>query len=654
MFAQLAQTTMGMASLPDASHPETPLGEFLPPGTLVGRYRVRRELGRGGMGVVYDAEDPHLARSVAIKVLRRRVGDRGQVRLLAEARAMAGVVHPNVCAVYDVGAIAGRHYLAMECIRSGTLADWLSQQRRGVDEIVRTFVSAGRGLAAGHDVGVVHRDFKPTNVLVDGNGRVVVCDFGLAATERGPDRGAGDNPVGGTPRYMAPEQRTGAGDDRVDQYAFAVALRDALAGHRLPLRLKAVLRRARSRRPQARFPTMRGLLAAVEREAAPRTRSTLLGAGMIAATVGLALGLVPTADSVAEVAAATDVAAPQVAPAVDAMISLTTAHAGFGRPEEVLALADLAVAQARALDNPAGVAFALRFRGTQLVRFGRPRQAIASLTDAFYRSRQLGRDDIAAVAAMLMVGVLADQLGDPRQALVWGRHAEGMLGRLTHLDAQARSDFDDVMGRAHGALGQPDQARERLQRAVATLRAADPKFHVGLPIKLGSLAEADRQLGDLDAAQRHVLEAIDIAVTLFGPRSALVGSLTGTLGSIWVEQGHHERGLQTLVQGRQIVVERLSEDHGSVVGIDASRASALMKLERYDDAMALLQQTLPRAQPGSFRCEILERIAATHARQDRCDEAGPAYTVAIGCWDDVFGPNAPQAQRAHRGQTACP
>ena len=189
----------------------------LPPGSVVdGTFVVVRVLGSGGMGVVYLARHEALDRQVALKLCLRRASERYTQLLLREARAMAALVHPHVVAVHHVGTAAEQVYIAMEYVPGGTLRSWLAT-RRGWSEILAMFVQAGRGLAAAHAKGFVHRDFKPDNVLVGEDGRARVTDFGLvinpqqdATTISGPGAGEGGATRGaGTPRYMAPEQRVG-------------------------------------------------------------------------------------------------------------------------------------------------------------------------------------------------------------------------------------------------------------------------------------------------------------------------------------------------------------------------------------------------------------------------------------------------------------
>ena len=223
-------------------------------GDRVGRYLVLSTLGAGGMGVVFSAYDPQLDRKVALKLLRANLGahaKEARTRLKREAQAIAQLSHPNVVGVYDVGATDdGDVYIAMEFVEGDTLTTWLRAWPRTWREILDVFHQAARGLMAAHSVGLLHRDFKPDNVLVGSDGRVRVTDFGLARSVLGPDEAVGARPAGsplhvdltatgtvlGTPRYMPPEQLEGPNiDARSDQFSFCVALYEALYGaHPLP------------------------------------------------------------------------------------------------------------------------------------------------------------------------------------------------------------------------------------------------------------------------------------------------------------------------------------------------------------------------------------------------------------------------------------
>jgi len=228
--------------------------EALARGEALGRYIVIERLGAGATGVVYAAYDPELDRKVALKILRRRDGDTGesrrQARFVREAKAIAKLAHPNVVGIFDVGVDSGRVFIAMEYLAGGTLRDWMTTKGRPWRDIVEMFVAVGRGLAAAHAEGLVHRDFKPDNVLLDRTGTPKVADFGLArlsgpseeesieevSHQEAPRTDARVTRTGamtGTPAYMAPEQFRGkATDGRTDQFAFCVALYEAFYGRR--------------------------------------------------------------------------------------------------------------------------------------------------------------------------------------------------------------------------------------------------------------------------------------------------------------------------------------------------------------------------------------------------------------------------------------
>ncbi|HMF40865.1 MAG TPA: serine/threonine-protein kinase, partial [Polyangia bacterium] len=152
-------------------------------GTAVSRYVVLEQLGAGAMGVVFAAYDPELDRKVAIKLLRAQPagpdGDRRRARLQREAQAIAKLSHANVVSIFDVGVHDGQVFLAMEHLSGGTLAQWLKAKKRTWREILEVFVEIGHGLAAAHAEGLVHRDFKPDNVLLDRQGKPKIVDFGL-------------------------------------------------------------------------------------------------------------------------------------------------------------------------------------------------------------------------------------------------------------------------------------------------------------------------------------------------------------------------------------------------------------------------------------------------------------------------------------------
>jgi tetratricopeptide (TPR) repeat protein len=339
-----------------SAKPETVRGELLSRGALVGRYVLLDKLGEGGMGVVYSAFDPELDRRVAIKVLQGEEaegsgGGHDQAWLLREAQALARLQHPNVVAVHDVGSLPGdRVFIAMEHVDGMTMRQWLKAERRSWRDIVPLMCAAGEGLAAAHRAGLVHRDFKPENVLVGRDGRVYVMDFGLARlriedvdaaaattadsdvetgrSQRTPASGVSPlsanltlaGHIVGTPAYMAPEIYDGKpGDARGDQFAFGVTLFESLYGARpfdkkelsasrssppkpkiptdahVPARLQRVVLRALAVDPAQRFGSMDELIAELARDPFARRRRVLFAAagavvvaGAVVATMSLA------------------------------------------------------------------------------------------------------------------------------------------------------------------------------------------------------------------------------------------------------------------------------------------------------------------------------------------------------------------------------
>ena len=341
VLSSLGRSGLGSVERPAAvAEPRSGVERALDPGTLVGRYVIVRKIGAGGMGVVYAAHDPELGRVVAVNLLRPGGEPSMQARLRREAQAMAQLAHPNVVAVHDVGAVGDQIFVAMERIEGDTVARWLLTPRAG-REILEVFCAAGRGLAAAHAAGIVHRDFKPENVLIGADGRVRVGDFGLAravepgapvldaVTDVGPGPESGSvspdattaqpgltaaGTVIGTPYYLAPELYDGArADARSDQFSFCVALFAALYGERpfegatlqalaanvraglvrepaarsgVPRRVRAAIRRGLAVDPALRFGSLEELVHELAPPPHRLPRSALaIGAALVAALV---------------------------------------------------------------------------------------------------------------------------------------------------------------------------------------------------------------------------------------------------------------------------------------------------------------------------------------------------------------------------------
>jgi tetratricopeptide (TPR) repeat protein len=303
------------------------------PGDRVGRYTLLEALGRGAMGEVFAARDDELGRDVAIKLLLAPASEgvdlRRRARLLREAQAIAAISHPNVVAVFDVGVDGQDVYIVMERIDGVDLRRWQNAGPRPLPAVLDVMHQAALGLAAAHAAGIVHRDFKPANVMVARDGRARVLDFGLArAGESTGDDAERSDPAApsitrtgerlGTPAYMSPEQHLGLPTEAAsDQFSWAVAMHEAVFGvrpfagetsaqigaavvqdrrvpwprnHGAPPWLLALLDRALAARLEDRFPSMAALATAIERGRG-RGRKRWLGASVAALTVGLAVVL---------------------------------------------------------------------------------------------------------------------------------------------------------------------------------------------------------------------------------------------------------------------------------------------------------------------------------------------------------------------------
>ena len=335
-------------------------------GQTLGRYVTLDLLGVGGMGQVFSAYDTVLGRNVALKVLRDPCGD-DRPRLVREAQALARFSHPNVVSVYDVGEIDGEVFIAMELVEGCDLREWLQDPARTAEQILGAFRAAARGLQAAHEAGIVHRDFKPDNVLIGRDGRVCVTDFGLAlrtdeavpSTHGDPspssssDRLTETGVVMGTPAYMPIEQHLGLPTDvRSDQFSFCVALYEALYrvrpfegatgrelvlaitrgelrdAHRaeVPQAVHAAIARGLSPRPRDRFGSMQELLEALRPK--PRKFAKSWALGLVGVLVGaVTIGVVGAAVAVPEEAALAEPGIAAALPQLEAPQTVVVARA---------------------------------------------------------------------------------------------------------------------------------------------------------------------------------------------------------------------------------------------------------------------------------------------------------------------------------------
>jgi tetratricopeptide (TPR) repeat protein len=465
------------------------------------KYRVEAELGEGGMGVVYRARDLQLERDVALKV-GSALTSAALARSQREAQALARLSHPNVVVVYEVGEIDGRVFVAMELVTGGTARAWVKAAPRAPREILALYCAAGDGLAAAHAAGIVHRDFKPDNVLVGADRRPRVADFGLARDSDEPAAVTADElaspvtplpdvtragAVVGTPAYMAPEQRTGeAVDARADQFAFCAAVWEALTGARfergkaparkLARHVERALRRGLAVDPDARWPSMQPLLAELRRDPARARRNALFAAGAIAA-VAAAL-IVPRAlASDAEIDACADGPA-RIATAWGPARAdrVRAAFAAIDRP-----WATRAGARAIAALDDGAARWAVSYRRVCEARAGWNEQVRGRATRCLDRAR-------ASIAGVGDVIAAADH--------AVASHVDGALADLPDPDA-----CDDLvkMTRYAAPIADPARARagEAIDAVVERTRALGDASHPGVAVTiLPSLVALASSIGD--------------------------------------------------------------------------------------------------------------------------------------------------------------
>jgi serine/threonine protein kinase len=521
-----------------ATHADSVVEKIVSPlrGRAVDRYLIVDELGAGGMGVVYKAYDPDLGRLVALKLVRAGAKARAHVRLVREARAIARLSHPNVVAVHDVGELPGdgrEIFIAMEYVEGVRLRDWLAAPR-SQRAILDAFTQAARGLAAAHDAGLVHRDFKPDNVLVGDDGRVRVVDFGLARAygddddeptppaerdaeildqdliatttleEPDPlDLAHTITPPGaavGTPRYMAPEQHLGRGcDARADQFAWAVALYEALTRtrpfdatgaelkkqvllgkvkpfseqHGVPEWLQALILRALTVAPVGRWPSMHEIIAELTRDRTVERLSSLEGS----ADTEPMVAAFPPPDAHAS-----------LVHRLRARLEQAWGKKARGAYQPALAIARQLVDDAARIDYLPLRAASLYLRGNLEHRTGASAAARDTLIEAARVAARAGDDWQVANTWIFLVQVEGVGLGATDRADAIARVAEVALERVGD-NASLRSRLSNYWGAALAAGGRHADAAAQIARAVELDAATHGADHAFVVVSLLNLAE---------------------------------------------------------------------------------------------------------------------------------------------------------------------
>ncbi len=580
-----SQDDDAMASSPAVAHGVRPLSA----GDSIGRYDIVDQLGAGAMGVVYEAIDPVLRRRVAIKVLHRTsVHGRAEARLVREARAMACLSHPNVVQVYDAGQADGRVFIAMELVEGTTLRRWLRERARSAREIAAMFAAAARGLAAAHSRGIVHRDFKPDNVLVGRDGRPRVVDFGLAlyrdeashlhdvatisASRSGPPlRATRTGWAIGTPLYMSPEQFVGRSVTAAsDQFSLCVALYEALFGRRpfagdslealaesvttgrpkiprrrdVPAGLRHVIARGLAVDPSARFASATALADALDERARRRLPAIAL-TGTVVVCAGVVLGSNPspaceTVDGM--VVAAGSASALVARPACDTTSTATTkaTTATIDRHDTTAEPLGRIVDEAKLLLD-AG-------RGEQAERLLREhRAAFEAASDPRLRARE-----------RLVRGFALESLGqsDPAMEAFVSAYELGLTA--DHPETTARAAMHAAL-RIVRTRGDLDEARTWLFRAeLATHRVGDPTLE-GRYKRVN--AELRRAEGDERGAHAMVLDAIATLESAPRPDTVERGRAFTQLGGLSQVLDEFERAEDEFGRARDLLQQALGKRH---------------------------------------------------------------------------------------------
>jgi serine/threonine protein kinase/tetratricopeptide (TPR) repeat protein len=690
------------------------------PAVTLSRYVVLDAIGSGGLGVVYCGYDPKLDRTVAIKVLRatgvgdRRAADAG--RLLREAQAMARVSHPNVVQVYDVGTFAGGEFdvqvgadddaaaahdvfMVMELVDGVDLRTWLTQARRSWREIIPVLLDAGRGLAAAHSMGLIHRDFKPENVLVASDGRARVLDFGLArevelgpqtppggtsgnaeepetlpaaeAAIRGPSTKTGS--VMGTPRYMAPEQHRGErGDTRTDQYAFCVVAYEALygkppfsgatvralakekqAGHviehaagELPRHIAEALLQGLRPDPTKRWPTLPALLSELARRRR-RVRRPIVAVSLLGAA---AVGVVSFSQ-------------------VQRSRMLAACAAEGERIREVY-------------DDARADEIAAAFESTGIIyatdTWARSRQRLDAYAAEWTRAQtevcvqsevEAVPEDAARASHTCLdeqraeLDILLEQLAEPDEAVVENAVTAAAslpllhtctnelrlgLRPVTPVDREIRKrvralQIQLLRASAAEATGRYPRA---LQRAESVFDEATELDWAPLITEARlAMGRAHQRLGHYEVAEAAFEHAFFEAEAT-GRDDLALHAAVSLVYVVGYQLARYDEGLRWS-RSAQVLVDRSGESEGlaaaellnNIGNVHFARGAYSEAEKLYEQALAIRAQALGSAHPRV--AGTLNNLAGVHNVQGRHAEARELYQRALAIWEQSLGPSHP-------------
>ncbi len=657
------------------------LADHLHAGDTIGRYIVLGKLGAGALGVVVVAHDPQLDRKVALKLVKssvwRRAPAEARELMRGEAIAMARLSHPNVVAVYDMGTFRDQLFVAMELIDGSNLSEWLRREERSLRDRLAAVLAAGRGLAAAHAAGLVHRDVKPDNVLVSSGGRTVIADFGLAVLGAADKSSSSRRQRGsGTPAYMAPEQRQGEAGAGADQFAFCVTAWEAIYGRRpfsgktrgeldeavaagkidppprrarVPAAVQRVLARGLSVDASARFPDMSALLAALQRAARPRWRRWAVAAGLLALIGAVLLALTlgsrtPDPDRVLQ-----ETARARLAEVWNPQARQSLARAFAGGPSYGALIGDRVSAR---LDSYGRDWLAMRVAAARAARAGEQSSLVldrrlACLDRRLGEMRSLievlaggvGVDRaIDAVADLTPLAVCADT--DALVALVPPPEEPSVRDAV----ASARRSID----RAEALLraGEPNQALEPARAAVTAARAIDYA-----PVRgeaLLALGQAQEAAGQGKVADATLIEGIEAAARGRDDYRTARGWIARI--QLLARLGEQDRAL-----GLEPVAEAALLRAGDPPELRAHLANNLgnaqFRAGHYEEALAQYETSLALREKvygprHVLVAHTLSNMASALASLDRTDEAVTKVERALAILEAEEGPDHPDVAAA--------